>query len=154
MEYQQLNELLSVDMETRVHDAASRLIHQIAFAETRKALSGLREAGVIGEELAAKLALELNEALIRPIRSGDSQPAVEAAPPPAPVEATQERPSPPPAPRPQSIGKRRRKKPAQDVIRLCPICEEQGIQTRISLGSEACRAHWREVKRRKKARGG
>jgi len=140
MEYQQLNELLSVDMETRVHDAASRLIHQIAFAETRKALSGLREAGVIGEDLAAKLALELNEALIRPIRSDAPRPAVEAAPPLAPIEATQERPSPPPAPRPQSIGE--------------GTDHRFWRSTRISLGSEACRAHWREVKRRKKARGG
>ena len=148
MEYQQLNERLSVDTEVRVHDAAARLVHQIAFAETRRALNGLREAGVIDEALAVQLAMELNDALIRPIRR-DEAPAAPAAQAPAPAEAIA--PEPEPAPRPKQ---KRRKRQMQDVIRLCPICEEQGIRTVLSAGSEGCIAHWGEVKRRKKARGG
>ena len=147
MEYQQLNELLSVDTEVRVHDAAARLVHQIAFAETRRALNGLREAGVIDEALAVQLAMELNDALIRPIRR-DEAPAAPAAQAPAPAEAIA--PEPEPAPRPKQ---KRRKRQMQDVIRLCPICEEQGIRTRLSGESVGCIAHWREVKRRKKERG-
>jgi len=141
---------LSVDLEARVHDAASRLIHQIAFAETRRALHGLREAGVIGEDLAATLALELNEALIRPIRSEMDRPAIEAR-----QEPTKARPAPPEAPRPQVIGKKRRRKktrPDADVVLYCPICMEQGIQTRLSAGSVGCIKHWREVKRRARNR--
>ena len=147
MEYQQLNEILSVDTEVRVHDAASRLIHQIAFAETRKALNGLREMGVIGEPMAVQLAMELNQALIRSIRSGADQAAPVAVQPPAPVEASEREAAPTPK-------QPRRKRQMQDVIRLCPICEEQGIRTALSSESVGCIAHWREVKRRKKARGG
>ena len=149
MEYQQLNELLSVDTEVRVHDAASRLIHQIAFAETRKALNGLREAGVIGEALAVQLAMELNDALIRPIRKGEAPAAPVAAQSPAPVEAIAPEPEPTSKPK-----QKQRKRQMQDVVLLCPICEEQGIRTVLSAGSEGCIAHWGEVKRRKKARGG
>ena len=89
MEYQQLNDLLAVDTEVRVHDAAARLVHQIAFAETRRALNGLREMGVIGEALAVQLAMELNQALIRSIRSGADQAGPVAAQPPVPVEASE-----------------------------------------------------------------
>ena len=150
MEYQQLNEILSVDTEVRVHDAASRLIHQIAFAETRKALNGLREMGVIGEPMAVQLAMELNEALIRPIRKGAAPAATGVEEPPVPIEAATEESEPEAAPKPKQ---KRRKRQMQDVIRLCPICEEQGIRTALSSESVGCIAHWREVKRRKKARG-
>ena len=34
------------------------------------------------------------------------------------------------------------------VVRFCPVCLEEGVQTRLSAGSVGCVKHWREVKRR------
>jgi len=155
VEYRELHEILRMDTETRVHDAATKLIHQIAFQETRKALDGLKLMGVIGEALAVQLILELNEALIRPYRKEPIQG-------PTPMEALrlpdnmgmvveEEEEAEPvlgaPGNAPGDVPRARRERAAK-TPGFCPICAEMGIKTELTPGAMGCRAHWREVKRK------
>lgn len=142
--YEPLYNVLQAATEARVEAASRMLIHALAGQSAHLALARLKDSGVIGEDVAAHLALELNDQLVQGSQPVEKRIAQEL---PAGTEPKE-------LPEPKSKPKAKHKRSVDaDVARFCPICLEEGVQTRLSIGSCGCVKHWREVKRREKSQG-
>lgn len=146
--FEPLQKVLNVATEARIEAAALQLMTSTAMRSAADVLTALRTSGVIGEEMAARLALKLNDQLVQSSRGNGAK---EIEPPV--LEGPKELPEPEPEPevKPEPKAKRRRGETTSvdaDVVRYCPICLEEGKRTRLSVGSCGCVKHWREVKKR------
>lgn len=158
MQFYPFHKLISATMDHRQTAAARALLAASAARHTVDQLQALFAAGLITEDQAAQLALELIDQATHEVQAGDEEQPPRLAAPAAependgdhanarrfasgdPENDNDPTGAQPPAPKPR---RRRRTATAGQPLppKHCPVC---GVE--IGPAAVACRLHWRQVK--------